>query len=185
MTPSLPGAGDPHGAAASPPSPALLLASQERSPRVRPATEADLSELHRLDENVFREHAYPYFVLRQFYDLYPHDLFVMDDGRALRGYVLAGTATDNSRCWILGLAIDRMWRGHGLGRRLMAASLGSLDARGVREVWLTVEPANTVAISLYTSLGFTRTDHRTNYFGPADDRLLMMLPLGRRPDPHR
>jgi ribosomal protein S18 acetylase RimI-like enzyme len=145
--------------------------------RLRGVTESDLPELHRLDAEVFQEHAYPYFVLRQFYDLYREDLFVLDDGRTIHGYVLAGIKPDRSRSWILGLAIDRPWRRHGLGRWLMAESLRRLRAQGVKEVWLTVEPANSGAVDLYLSLGFTRVDHCPDYFGPTAHRLVMVLPL--------
>jgi [ribosomal protein S18]-alanine N-acetyltransferase len=144
---------------------------------LRAVAEEDLAELHRLDRDVFHKHAYPYFVLRQFYDLYQDELFVLDDGSGFRGYVLAGTKPDRSRSWILGLGIDPRWRGQGLGRRLMREVLGRLRARGVREVRLGVEPANTTAIELYSSLGFVRVDHRTDYFGAGADRLLMTLPF--------
>jgi len=177
MTTPLPDSGTPRMAPVPVHAPALVLAAGDLTPRVRAVTEADLPEVHRLDQEVFQEHAYPYFVLRQFYDLYRDDLFVVDDGGTLRGYVLAGAASDRSRSWILGLAIDRDWRGHGLGRRLMAESLRSLRLRGVQEVWLTVEPGNATATELYASLGFVRVDHRAGYFGPAADRVLMVMPL--------
>lgn len=175
MTTPLPGSGD---GPASPNSLTALFVTPEGRPlRVRGVGEHDLPELHRLDQEVFREHAYPFFALRQFYDLYQDDLFVLDDGCGFLGYVLAGTRPDRSRSWILGLAIDLRWRGHGLGRRLMAESLRRLRAQDVRQVWLTVEPGNTTAISLYRSLGFTRVADRPDYFGPDGDRLVMMMPL--------
>ncbi|MFG1811911.1 GNAT family N-acetyltransferase [Streptomyces sp. NPDC049040] len=177
MTTPLPGTGSPRIVPLPAPSPALRLAADDLPPRVRGVTDADLPELHRLDREVFQENAYPYFVLRQFYDLYRDDLFVVDDGGTLRGYVLAGVASDGARGWILGLAIDRNWRRHGFGRELMAESLRSLRLRGVREVWLTVEPGNLTAIDLYVSLGFSHVDHRDDYFGPTADRLLMVLAL--------
>lgn len=177
MTTPLPGTGTPRVVPLPAPSPALRLAGGDLPPLVRAVTDADLPELHRLDQEVFQHNAYPYFVLRQFYDLYRDDLLVVDDGGVLRGYVLAGAASDGSRGWILGLAIDRDWRRHGLGRQLMAESLRHLRLRGVREVWLTVEPGNASAVELYLSLGFSRVDHRADYFGPTADRLLMVLPL--------
>lgn len=177
MTTPLPGTGTSRIVPLPPPSPALRLAADDLPPRVRAVTDADLPDLHRLDQEVFQDNAYPYFVLRQFYDLYRDDLFVVDDGGALRGYVLAGAASDGSRGWILGLAIAQDWRRHGLGRQLMAESLRNLRLRGVREVWLTVEPGNATAIELYVSLGFAHVDRRADYFGPTADRLLMLLPL--------
>ncbi|WP_446039484.1 GNAT family N-acetyltransferase [Streptomyces sp. SID1121] len=157
---------------------ATRLAGPDGRPlRLRAVTEDDLPELHRLDKEIFKAQAYPYFVLRQFYDLYRDELFVLDDGTAFHGYVLAGTKPDKSRSWVLGLAIHQQWQGLGLGRRLMAEALRRLRAEGVGEVWLTVEPANTRAIKLYVSLGFTRVAHRDDYFGPDGDRVLMALPL--------
>jgi len=155
----------------------LFVTPEGRKLRVRGVRERDLPELHRLDQEVFGEHAYPYFVLRQFYDLYHEDLFVLEDGQAFRGYVLAGTTPAQRRSWILGLAIDEGWRGHGLGRRLMAESLRRLRTQEVREVWLTVEPANDAAIKLYASLGFTRVEYGADYFGEDADRWVMVLPL--------
>ncbi|MFF2526567.1 GNAT family N-acetyltransferase [Streptomyces liangshanensis] len=144
---------------------------------LRAVTEEDLPELHRLDQEIFKDQAYPYFVLRQFYDLYRDELFVLDDGTAFHGYVLAGTRPDKTRSWVLGLAIHQRWQGLGLGRWLMGEALRRLRAEGVGEVWLTVEPANTRAIKLYAALGFAPVGHRDDYFGPGGDRLLMALPL--------
>ncbi|MEU2157942.1 GNAT family N-acetyltransferase [Streptomyces sp. NPDC019396] len=144
---------------------------------MRPVTDEDLSALATLDQEVFAEHAYPFFVLRQLYDVYGDQLLVVDDGGELLGYVLMGTAPDRSRSWILGLAIDRRSRGRGFGRWLMAEALERLRAQEVGEVRLTVEPANAAAIELYESLGFDKVDHYPDYFGPGDDRLVMVLRL--------
>ncbi|NJQ02359.1 GNAT family N-acetyltransferase [Streptomyces sp. PLAI1-29] len=146
---------------------------------MRPIAEGDLPRLARLDEDVFAEHAYPFFVLRQLYDVHGEHLLVLDseDEGELLGYVLVGTQADRNRSWILGLGIDRRSRGRGFGRQLMAEALRRLRADGVGEVRLTVEPANTAAVELYASLGFTHLDHRENYFGPGTSRLVMVLPL--------
>ncbi|NUP42021.1 MAG: GNAT family N-acetyltransferase [Streptomyces sp.] len=184
MTTPLPEAGSPRVTPLlTTRTPALVLADGGLPPRVRAVTDADLPELHRLDQEVFQEDAYPYFVLRQFYDLYRDDLLVVDDAGTLRGYVLAGIASDPARCWILGLAIEHGWRHRGLGRLLMTASLRGLRLRGVQEVWLTVEPANSAALDLYLSLGFSPVDRRADYFGAERDRVLMLLPLAGQPKP--
>jgi [ribosomal protein S18]-alanine N-acetyltransferase len=172
MTTPAPGAGD-RPARLSTASP-LFVTPDGLPLRLRQVGEEDLPELHRLDREVFREHAYPYFTLRQLYDLFRADLFVLDDGRSFHGYVLSGVNADHEG-WVLGLAIDARWRGHGLGRRLMAESLRRLRARDVRTVCLTVEPGNTTAIQLYASLGFRPVAEREGYFGPGADRLVMRL----------
>ncbi|MFK0018323.1 GNAT family N-acetyltransferase [Streptomyces sp. NPDC090798] len=84
-------------------------------------------------------------------------------------------SADGRASWILGLGVAERLRGRGLARRLMQETLRRLPADGVHEVWLTVEPANTAAITLYQSLGFTEQGARKDYFGPGHDRLLLAL----------
>ncbi|MFJ3671225.1 GNAT family N-acetyltransferase [Streptomyces sp. NPDC090106] len=142
----------------------------------RDVREAELQELSLLDRESFPEEPYPYFVLRQMFDIYAGHLLVLDDGTALKGYVLCGTAPDLSRSWVLGLGITPDERGQGFGRLLMEEALRRLRDLGVREVALTVAPANKTAILLYESLGFVgESTLRENYFGPGADRLLMRL----------
>jgi [ribosomal protein S18]-alanine N-acetyltransferase len=149
-----------------------------RQLRLRGVTERDLDALALLDREAFPEEPYPYFVLRQMYDVYPDHLLVLDDGIALKGYVLVGTAPDKSRSWILGLGITRDERGRGHGRWLMEEVLGLLRGMAVREVLLTVAPGNRKAIELYETLGFTADPRlHKNYFGPGADRLVMRLAL--------
>ncbi|MXM62043.1 GNAT family N-acetyltransferase [Streptomyces sp. HUCO-GS316] len=145
--------------------------------RIRTVTEEDLPELHRLDNEVFERNAYPYFVLRQFFDAYGGHLLVIDDGANLLGYVFA-TAPDDKVSWILSLAVRPGLQGQGLGRRLMGEILDHVRSAGVREVWLTVEPGNDTAVLLYRSMGFLAEDApREDYFGPGQHRLVMRLTL--------
>ncbi|WP_369031260.1 MULTISPECIES: GNAT family N-acetyltransferase [Streptomyces] len=144
---------------------------------MRSATEQDLPDLERLDTEIFTDFAYPFFVLRQLFDVHGPDLLVLDDGTELLGYALAGTSPDKKQGWILGLGVDARLRGHGLGRRLMAAVLDQLRAEGVVEAKLTVDPENSAAIALYGSCGFEQIDERKDYFGPGEHRLIMTLHL--------
>lgn len=151
---------------------------------LRTARESDLPELRRLDQEVFREVAYPGFLLRQLYDLYTEHLLVLDDGEdRLRGYVLAATTALGRDSWILGLCVAHDRRRHGLGRRLMTEVLARLRESGIERVRLTVEPANRAALRLYRSLGFRPEGPdaglRRDYFGPGLDRQVMYLELGR------
>jgi ribosomal-protein-alanine N-acetyltransferase len=145
---------------------------------IRPSCEEDLPEIHQLDNEVFENTPYPLFVLRQFFDMYGDHLLVLDDGVSLHGYVLA-SAPRNTRSWILGLGVSPHLRGKGMGRRLLVEILHRLRCEGVREVRLTVDPDYQPAIDLYRSLAFTPAaeGRRRDYFGPDEDRLLMILSL--------
>ncbi|MGW3492244.1 GNAT family N-acetyltransferase [Streptomyces sp. NPDC001020] len=150
----------------------------DRPLTMRGVTEADLPELVRVDREAFPEEPYPYFVLRQLFDLHGDRLLVLDDGERLHGYVLFVTTSDGYRSWIVSLGVTRDQRGRGLGRRLMLEVLRRLRAEGVREARLTVEPTNDAAITLYRSLGFSSDEGvRKDYFGADEDRLVMTLGL--------
>lgn len=56
------------------------------------------------------------------------------------------------------IGVDPAWQGTGLGRALLLAGLRLLAARGLTQAMLYVDAANTPAIGLYSSLGFTRWD---------------------------
>ncbi|MHB9851002.1 N-acetyltransferase family protein [Streptomyces krungchingensis] len=156
----------------------LPSSSPSRRLRIRPACEADLSALHDLDAELFPDFTYPYFVLRQFLDVYAQDFLVLDDGSSLCGYVLSATQPGRRESWVLGLGVTKDLRGQGQGRQLMREALHKLRGRDVSEVWLSVEPANDAAIALYGSLGFVHQGAvREDYFGPGEHRLLMMLRL--------
>ena len=57
--------------------------------------------------------------------------------------------------WIKRLAVRPGFRGEGLGRALLAASIDALRAAGQREIYLSVDSGNeTGALALYESAGF-------------------------------
>ena len=56
------------------------------------------------------------------------------------------------------IGVDPGHQGTGLGRALLVAGLRSLAARGLTQAMLYVDAANTPAIALYSSLGFTHWD---------------------------
>ncbi len=56
------------------------------------------------------------------------------------------------------IGVDPAQQGTGLGRALLVAGLRLLAARGLPQAMLYVDAANTPAIALYSSLGFTHWD---------------------------
>lgn len=74
-------------------------------------------------------------------------------------------------CWVLAneghitnVAVDTDYQGQGLGRRLMNELTSRVKALGVDSMTLEVRPSNTVAINLYTSLGFRSVGQRPKYY---------------------
>lgn len=80
--------------------------------------------------------------------------------RRLRGGVGFGYVDDATPQ--LGIAVLPAYRGRGLGRRLMADALSAAWAAGIRQVALTVHPANP-ARRLYESLGFRTAEFRRTF----------------------
>ena len=74
-------------------------------------------------------------------------------------------------CWVLAneghitnVAVDPDYQVQGLGRRLMNELISRVKALGVDSMTLEVRPSNTVAINLYTSLGFRSVGQRPKYY---------------------
>ncbi len=59
------------------------------------------------------------------------------------------------RCWIVTLAITPLYRGQGLGSRLMQHATSIARARGAKSVGLNVSKSNKEAKSLYSTFGFS------------------------------
>ncbi|MDH6112361.1 ribosomal-protein-alanine N-acetyltransferase [Kitasatospora sp. MAP12-15] len=145
---------------------------------IRPAGPADLPGLSRIDSTIFAADPYPFFVLRQLFDVHGEHFLVLDCDDELTGYTLLANTPDRRVSWVLGLGVVPHARGLGHGRRLMTEGLDRMVADKVREARLTVEPDNTIALNLYHSLGFTVVQLCAGYFGPGEDRLIMSLPIG-------
>jgi ribosomal-protein-alanine N-acetyltransferase len=84
-------------------------------------------------------------------------------GRKLAGFILSRIAADEAE--ILSVAVERAWRGRGVGRRLLALHLGRLAGFGTRTVFLEVGENNEPAGSLYARAGFREVARRPNYYG--------------------
>lgn len=76
--------------------------------------------------------------------------------------------------YLYGFAITKKYRGEGLGRELLATSLEKIKDEA-KEIILTVDPKNEVAIKLYQSFGFEKTDFSKAEYGVGEDRIIMNL----------
>lgn len=74
---------------------------------------------------------------------------------------LAGTAMvgfDGHRGWVYYLGVAEAWRGHGIGRSLMAACEQWLVVRGCPKAQLMVRGENATALGFYDAIGYERQD---------------------------
>lgn len=149
----------------------------DRDVSIRLANFDDLDGLRAVDVEVFGELAYPYFVLRQIFEVYRDCCYVAEYPAGLIGYSLGVPTSDRRSGWLLGLGVAPEHRNRGYGRRLTLASLRLFRGMGVDEVCLTVEPENEIALTLYRHVGFSVAGLCRDYFGPGEDRLIMVRPF--------
>ncbi len=141
---------------------------------VEAACKTQLPAIYRLEQGLFGDHAYPDFFFRQSFDCWPSGLLVAcDDSERLLGYILLARSEQADCAWILSAAVDDAAQGRGIGRRLITDALSALPD-SVTQVKLTVAPENP-ARHLYAKLGFVEQGLEADYFGPGEDRILMIL----------
>ena len=92
--------------------------------------------------------------------------FVVTDGETLIGAVevfpgsLCGFSDKNAdRRGYLGIQLDLVYRGKGIGRKLMQAAIDDAKRYGFEVIELTVFQSNFAAIELYEKLGFKHTGY--------------------------
>lgn len=80
-----------------------------------------------------------------------------------------------NECELENMAVDPVWRRHGLGRRLVEAVLAWCQERNALHLSLEVRASNSAARGLYATMGFHPVGRRFQYYTqPVEDAILMM-----------
>ncbi len=85
---------------------------------------------------------------------------------------------NKSTVFIHSFYIDILYRGKGIGKKLLREVIKIIEADKARHMELTVDPGNTNAMAFYKSFGFEKAGIRKNEYGRGIDRILMRLELG-------
>ena len=92
---------------------------------------------------------------KYFPEMHPRALY---DDETLVGFIMyRPTDEEPETAAICRFMIDHKFQGTGLGREALSCMLATLKQQGVRTAVIMVDDENTVAKTLYTSLGFTFT----------------------------
>jgi ribosomal-protein-alanine N-acetyltransferase len=91
----------------------------------------------------------------------------------MRGFVISRFAADEAE--ILTIAVERAWRGRGVGRDLLRDHLSRAALSGARTMFLEVGHANAAAIALYARFGFLEAGQREGYYRRPDGELATAL----------
>ncbi|MEV0767764.1 GNAT family N-acetyltransferase [Nocardia salmonicida] len=148
----------------------------------REPTWADLPDIQVVDGAAFRD-SYPFFVFRQLLDAHSSRCVVAvepgDDEDNVVGYALT-IMGEGARAWLISLAVSPDRRGRGYGHGLLQRSVQVCLERGdVEEVWLTVDPQNVSAYTLFADFGFVLREHDEQYFGDKEPRDVLIFKLHR------
>lgn len=103
-----------------------------------------------------------------------------DARRKVAGFIMLRLAADEAE--LITIAVDRKWRGKGVGRALLRAAFADLMMTPARRLFLEVAEDNAAATRLYRGEGFAEIGRRTGYYARADGKpataLVMSLDLG-------
>ena len=103
------------------------------------------------------------FVLNSLKDGAVHVVAVADDEVVGWCDLRPKTAATLRHSAVLGMGIVAVWRGQGIGSRMLAATLELARARGIRRSELVVRSDNDAAIALYRRFGFVDEGICRNY----------------------
>ena len=97
--------------------------------------------------------------------------------RTVIGYVVFWHVADEMH--ILNLAVAPVFRRQGTSRKLVLAAIKRAFGKGAKRAFLEVRASNAAAEKLYSSLGFTGTSVRREYYdSPVEDAVVMTLESG-------
>ncbi|MEU4342966.1 GNAT family N-acetyltransferase [Nocardia sp. NPDC023852] len=158
----------------------MNIAKRLGTPVFRSALLDDLADIATLEQTEFADLAYPYFALRQLFDLHGTQWVVADLDGTVCGYAMV--ALGSPQCaWVIGLAVAPQCRGRGYGRALMDGALARCRVAQVDEVFLTVRPTDQSASNLYKNSGFVWAGHEERYFGAGEPRDVLVRRIQYRP----
>lgn len=111
----------------------------------------------------------------------PHGYYLVataadGDAGILDGYAGLFAPSRSDDADVQTIAVAEHARGNGLGRLLMQALIERARQQDMKQVFLEVRADNSVAITLYRSLGFEELGVRPGYYQPDDvDAIVMRL----------
>ncbi|MFB3828911.1 MAG: ribosomal protein S18-alanine N-acetyltransferase [Bryobacteraceae bacterium] len=145
--------------------------------RIAPFTPRQMAAVMRIERASFGRGAYPERLFRDLHRDCGDLFFTARVGRRVAAYAVSSVREDTGE--IISLAVDPQARGMGLGRALLAHTLGKLAQYGAARAELAVRPGNEAALALYKSVGFRRVGLVRRYYEDGGDAWLMRRRLER------
>ena len=149
---------------------------------VRGAVVSDIAGMIALEQATESAAHWPESAYREIFtdDVPARIAFVVEErdqtGWNLRGFIVGRFA--DVECELENIVVDRRFRGHGYGLRLVESLIAAAGARNATRIFLEVRESNSAARGLYAKCGFEVTGHRPAYYrDPVEDAALYALQL--------
>lgn len=142
---------------------------------IRKAEPADINALADIERNSFDA---PWSEAEIAKDIASDDSYVavIEDNGRIAGYAEMRTVAGEAQ--IYNIAVDRAFRGRGLGEALMKHLIEEASKSGCDIMTLEVRSGNEAASGLYAKLGFKEVGRRKGYYsGGGEDAVLMDLTI--------
>jgi ribosomal-protein-alanine N-acetyltransferase len=138
---------------------------------VRPFARRELNRIVQIEGASFGKDAWPAECFVDYWRESPELFLTARLGRRIAGYSI--TRTNWRGAELESIAVDPRYRGHGVARALLDATVSRLRIQGARALRLMVSTTNAPALRFYRQYGFVRTRLVKRYYGPGRDALRM------------
>jgi len=140
--------------------------------QIRHFQNRDLADVWQVAMDSLRERYDP-SLFAQLVPYWPEGLLVIEDMGRVVAFVF-GVMSGVSQARVLMLAVDRRYRGAGLGTLLTQEFFRECAKKGISQVSLEVRVGNIGAQRFYTRLGFFIVRRVSRYYSDGEDGVLLL-----------
>jgi ribosomal protein S18 acetylase RimI-like enzyme len=140
--------------------------------QIRRFQNRDLADVWQVATNSLRENYNP-LLFSQLVPFWPEGLIVVEDMGRVVAFVF-GVMSGTQEARILMLAVDRLYRGRGLGTLLTQEFFRECGKKGVRQISLEVRVSNVGAQRFYQRLGFFNVRRASRYYSDGEDGIFLL-----------
>ncbi len=134
-----------------------------RAVDVRPFARRNLGRIVEIERVSFGKDAWPAESFIEYWRQSPELFLVARQGRRIAGYSIARVNWRGAE--LESIAVDPRYRGRGIARALLDATVARLRSQSMGVLRLMVSTANAPALRFYREYGFVRTRLVKRYYG--------------------